>query len=135
MGTSARVDAIHARETLPSSPAVYSFGPFFLDSAERIFSKDGVPLQLSPRAFDTLLLLVDRAPHLISKSALMNAVWAESFVEEANLAVVISVLRKALGDDGQERKYIQTVPKLGYRFIAEVRRHDGSNGFSEPKVG
>jgi DNA-binding winged helix-turn-helix (wHTH) protein/tetratricopeptide (TPR) repeat protein len=134
MGTSAKVDAIHARETLPLSPALYSFGPFFLDSAERIFSKDGVPLQISPRAFDTLLLLVDRAPHLISKSALMNAVWAESFVEEANLAVVISVLRKALGDDGQERKYIQTVPKLGYRFIAEVRRHDGSNGFSEPKV-
>jgi len=134
MGTSARVDAIHARETLPLSPTLYSFGPFFLDSAERIFSKDGVPLQISPRAFDTLLLLVDRASHLISKSALMNAVWAESFVEEANLAVVISVLRKALGDDGQERKYIQTVPKLGYRFIAEVRRHDGSNGFSEPKV-
>jgi DNA-binding winged helix-turn-helix (wHTH) protein/tetratricopeptide (TPR) repeat protein len=134
MGTSAKVDAIHARETLPLSPALYSFGPFFLDSAERIFSKDGVPLQISPRAFDTLLLLVVRAPHLISKSALMNAVWAESFVEEANLAVVISVLRKALGDDGQERKYIQTVPKLGYRFIAEVRRHDGSNGFSEPKV-
>ncbi len=118
MGTSARVDAIHARETLPLSPTLYSFGPFFLDSAERIFSKDGVPLQISPRAFDTLLLLVDRASHLISKSALMNAVWAESFVEEANLAVVISVLRKALGDDGQERKYIQTVPKLGYRFIA-----------------
>jgi DNA-binding winged helix-turn-helix (wHTH) protein/TolB-like protein/Tfp pilus assembly protein PilF len=132
MGTSARVDAIHARETLPLSPALYSFGPFFLDSTERIFSKDGVPLQISPRAFDTLLLLVDRAPHLISKSTLMNAVWAESFVEEANLAVVISVLRKALGDDGQERKYIQTVPKLGYRFIAEVRR--GSNGFSEPEV-
>jgi DNA-binding winged helix-turn-helix (wHTH) protein/TolB-like protein/Tfp pilus assembly protein PilF len=132
MGTSARVDAIHARETLPLSPVLYSFGPFFLDSTERIFSKDGVPLQISPRAFDTLLLLVDRAPHLISKSTLMNAVWAESFVEEANLAVVISVLRKALGDDGQERKYIQTVPKLGYRFIAEVRR--GSNGFSEPEV-
>lgn len=133
MGSSTRVDAIHTRETLLSSATPYSFGPFFLDSAERIFSKDGVPVQLSPRAFDTLLLLVDRAPHLISKSALMNAVWAESFVEETNLAVVISVLRKALGDDGQARKFIQTVPKLGYRFIAEVRRPDGSDHLSEPK--
>jgi DNA-binding winged helix-turn-helix (wHTH) protein/TolB-like protein/Tfp pilus assembly protein PilF len=133
MGISARIDGIHTKEILPSSPTLYSFGPFFLDSAERIFSKDGVALQLSPRAFDTLLLLVDRAPHLISKSALMNALWAESFVEEANLAVVISVLRKALGDDGQERRYIQTVPKLGYRFIAEVRRHDASSGFLGPK--
>jgi DNA-binding winged helix-turn-helix (wHTH) protein/TolB-like protein/Flp pilus assembly protein TadD len=134
MGTSARIGGIHTRETLPLSPTLYSFGPFFLDSAERILSKDGVPLQLSPRAFDTLLLLVDRAPHLISKSVLMDTVWAESFVEEANLVVVVSVLRKALGDDGQERKYIQTVPKLGYRFIAEVRRSDGSNGLSEPRI-
>ncbi len=103
----------------------FSFGPFTLDAAERMLSKDGAAIPLSPRAFDTLLLLVDRAPHLLSKSALMDAVWAESFVEETNLTVVISVLRKSLGDDGQERKYIQTVPKLGYRFIADVRRNTG----------
>ena len=101
----------------------FSFGPFALDADERILSREGLPIQISHRAFDTLLQLVDRAPHLISKSALMNAVWAESFVEETNLTVVISVLWKSLGDDGQERKYIQTVPKLGYRFIADVKRN------------
>jgi len=93
-----------------------------------MLSRDGVAIAVSPRAFDTLLLLVERAPHLISKSALMNAVWAESFVEETNLTVVVSVLRKSLGDDGQERKYIQTVPKLGYRFIADVKRNTEESG-------
>jgi DNA-binding winged helix-turn-helix (wHTH) protein/tetratricopeptide (TPR) repeat protein len=115
------------RKAAQVSLNTFSFGPFVLDAVERMLSKDGSSIALSPRAFDTLLLLVDRAPHLISKSALMNAVWAQSFVEEANLTVVISVLRKALGDDGQERKYIQTVPKLGYRFIAGVKLQDAES--------
>jgi DNA-binding winged helix-turn-helix (wHTH) protein/tetratricopeptide (TPR) repeat protein len=104
----------------------FNFGPFDLIPADRILSKEGRPLQLSHRAFDILLVLVDRAPHLITKTELMNLVWAESFVEEANLAVAISVLRKTLGDDAQVRKFIQTVPKVGYRFIAEVKKFDSS---------
>jgi DNA-binding winged helix-turn-helix (wHTH) protein/tetratricopeptide (TPR) repeat protein len=130
MSVTTKLDPVGNPQEIPQVPAKYfSFGVFTLDATERIFSRDGIPIQISPRAFDTLLLLVDRAPHLISKSALMNAVWAESFVEETNLTVVISVLRKALGDDGQERKFIQTVPKLGYRFIAEVKRN-GDDGHS-----
>ena len=128
MTVTAKLDSAGTSQDLSKHPAtVFSFGPFVLDANERILSRDGVPVQVSPRAFDTLLLLVDRSPHLISKSALMNAVWAESFVEETNLTVVISVLRKSLGDDGQERKYIQTVPKLGYRFIADVKRNAGED--------
>jgi DNA-binding winged helix-turn-helix (wHTH) protein/tetratricopeptide (TPR) repeat protein len=128
MSVTTKLDPAVGAQDLSRFPAKsFSFGPFTLDANERLLARDGVPIQMSPRAFDTLLLLVDRAPHLISKSALMNAVWAESFVEETNLTVVISVLRKSLGDDGQERKYIQTVPKLGYRFIADVRRNTGEN--------
>jgi DNA-binding winged helix-turn-helix (wHTH) protein/tetratricopeptide (TPR) repeat protein len=124
MSVTSKIDRVSLpSDSLEPSAKSFSFGPFTLDANERILSRDGVPIQVSPRAFDTLLLLVDRAPHLLSKSALMNAVWAESFVEETNLTVVISVLRKSLGDDGQERKYIQTVPKLGYRFIADVKRN------------
>jgi DNA-binding winged helix-turn-helix (wHTH) protein/tetratricopeptide (TPR) repeat protein len=124
MSVTTKLDSASPPQDVSKLPAKsFSFGPFALDADERILSREGLPIQISPRAFDTLLQLVDRAPHLISKSALMNAVWAESFVEETNLTVVISVLRKSLGDDGQERKYIQTVPKLGYRFIADVKRN------------
>lgn len=107
-----------------AAPGVtYLFGPFRLDPAERVLTKSGLQVPLSPKSFDTLLLLVRSAPHLVAKSGLMSTVWPDSFVEEANLTVAISSLRKALGDDNpQERHFIQTASKIGYRFVAEVER-------------
>jgi DNA-binding winged helix-turn-helix (wHTH) protein/tetratricopeptide (TPR) repeat protein len=102
-------------------PRVFVFGEFVLDPAERTLMRNGAAIALPPRAFDLIQMLVERAPHLVTKTAIMSNVWSQAFVEETNLAVAISLLRKQLGDDDpQNRRFIQTVPKLGYRFIAPV---------------
>jgi len=98
----------------------FSFGPFRLDVAERLLLRDGEPITLPPKAFETLLVLVQNSGRLITKRDLMNRLWPDTFVEEANLANNISLLRKVLDDDRQECKYIETVPKSGYRFVATV---------------
>ncbi len=99
----------------------YEFGPFRIDVAERtLLGRDGV-ISLTPKAFDTLLLLVENSGHVLGKQELMEKVWPESFVEENNLAQNISALRKAFGTEPDGAKYIETVPKRGYRFRAEVR--------------
>jgi len=103
---------------------LYEFGPFQLDPPERQLLCDGQPIALSPKAFDLLLVLVDRSGHLIQKEELLKVVWPNSFVEEGNLAVTISLLRKALNDDRGQHRYIETVSKKGYRFVADVKRHD-----------
>lgn len=100
---------------------LYEFGPFRIDSAERLLLRDGHPVPLTTKAFDTLLVLVEKRGHLVDKNEMMSAVWPDSFVEEGNLAVTISMIRKALGDEGSERRFIQTVSKCGYRFVADVR--------------
>jgi DNA-binding winged helix-turn-helix (wHTH) protein/TolB-like protein/Flp pilus assembly protein TadD len=100
---------------------LYEFGPFRIDPTERLLLRSGASVPLTAKAFDTLLILVKRSGHLVEKSELISAVWTDSFVEEGNLTVVICTLRKALGDDNSERKYIQTVAKRGYRFVGEVR--------------
>jgi DNA-binding winged helix-turn-helix (wHTH) protein/pimeloyl-ACP methyl ester carboxylesterase len=97
----------------------YLFGPFRLDVTERqLWGSAGV-VPLTPKAFDTLLLLVVESGHVLSKQELMERVWPDSFVEENNLAQNISALRKALGE-GSGEKFIETVPKRGYRFVAQV---------------
>lgn len=83
--------------------------------------RGGEILPLTPKVFDLLALLVERSGHLIEREELLTAVWADSFVEEANLTVSISSLRKALGEQAEGRQYIETVPKRGYRFVADVR--------------
>src|ERR1041385_6061128 len=99
----------------------YAFGAFRLDVDERVlFDAKGV-VPLTPKAFDTLLVLVENSGHVLSKEELMRKVWPDSFVEENNLAQNISMLRKALGEESGGQKYIETVPKRGYRFAAEVR--------------
>jgi pimeloyl-ACP methyl ester carboxylesterase/DNA-binding winged helix-turn-helix (wHTH) protein len=100
----------------------YEFGPFRIDVAERtLLGREGV-VALTPKAFDTLLLLVESSGHVLGKQELMEKVWPESYVEENNLAQNISVLRKALGEGGRDAtKYIETVPKRGYRFVGGVR--------------
>jgi DNA-binding winged helix-turn-helix (wHTH) protein/tetratricopeptide (TPR) repeat protein len=100
---------------------LYDFGPYRIDPAERLLLRDGHPVHVTAKAFDTLLVLVRERGHLIEKAELMKAIWGESFVEEGNLTVLISVLRKALGDDGGKHKYIETVAKRGYRFVGDLR--------------
>jgi DNA-binding winged helix-turn-helix (wHTH) protein/tetratricopeptide (TPR) repeat protein len=123
MMTPAQSDVENRQTLLAEISGPFVFDDFALDAAERTLIKDGAAIPLPPRAFDLLLLLVERAPHLVTKTTIMRTVWSEAFVEETNLAVAISLLRKQLGDDdAQNRHFIQTVPKLGYRFIASVRQ-------------
>jgi DNA-binding winged helix-turn-helix (wHTH) protein/TolB-like protein/Flp pilus assembly protein TadD len=100
---------------------LYEFGPFQLDPPERLLMCDGHPVPMTPKAFDLLVFLVERGGHLIEKEELLKAVWPGSFVEEGNLSVTVSVLRKALNDDRGLHRYIETVSKRGYRFVANVR--------------
>jgi Tol biopolymer transport system component/DNA-binding winged helix-turn-helix (wHTH) protein len=99
---------------------LYEFGEFRLDAAERVLRHGEKPVPLTPKAFETLLVLVRRGGHLVEKDELMKQVWADTVVEEANLARNVWTLRKALGDDEREHRYIETVSKLGYRFVAPV---------------
>lgn len=103
---------------------LYEFNSFRLDPAERQLLRDGVPVPLTPKVFETLVVLVERNGHLVEKEELMKLVWAEAFVEEANLARCIHALRKVLGEERGGQKYIETVPKRGYRFNGEVRVHE-----------
>ena len=98
----------------------FRFKSFLLNSSERQLLRDGEPVTLTPKVFDTLVYLVERAGHLVQKSELIESVWRDSFVEEGNLACSIHVLRRALGQDGNGNKFIETVPTKGYRFVAEV---------------
>jgi DNA-binding winged helix-turn-helix (wHTH) protein len=102
---------------------LYEFGPFRLDAAQRLLSRDDHPILLQPKAFETLLVLVRNSDRVVMKEELLNAVWADTFVQESNLTQNIFVLRKALGDDDGEarRRYIVTVPGRGYRFAEKVR--------------
>jgi len=98
----------------------YRFGEFSLDTDQRILLREGKPVSLAPKVFDTLFTLVENAGRIVSKEELMNRVWPDTFVEEANLTYTIQQLRKTLGDDARHPVYIETVPKRGYRFIASV---------------
>lgn len=98
----------------------YSFGGFTLDVGERRLSADDTPLTLAPKAFDLLVAMVRRAGRLLTKRELLATVWPESFVEEGILTVHVSALRKALGDTTRPTRYIETVARSGYRFIAPV---------------
>jgi DNA-binding winged helix-turn-helix (wHTH) protein/TolB-like protein/thioredoxin-like negative regulator of GroEL len=106
---------------MPDQPGkIYQFGPYRIDVTERILLRDGDPCVLAPRVFDLLALLVENHGHLMEKETLLKALWPDSFVEEANLNVNISTLRKALGESANEAQFIETVPRRGYRFVAPV---------------
>lgn len=105
----------------PNSPPSYEFGPFVLDTLQHALLKEGKPVALTPKTYDTLLVLVQNRGRMLSKEELMKALWPDSFVEESNLTQQVSMIRKALGESASEPKYIITVPSRGYRFIAEVR--------------
>lgn len=101
--------------------SLYQFGDFCLDPNRRVLLRGGEPVPLTPKALDTLLALVRRSGHALGKDELMNEVWPDTYVEESNLAQNIFTLRKALGQDRNGNRYIETVPKYGYRFVAAVR--------------
>src|SRR5690349_25149726 len=104
----------------PPSWKRYAFGPFELDADDRLLMHAGEIVPLTPKALDTLLILVERNGHVVSKDELLERVWPDSFVEQNNLAQNISALRKALGEKEGGPRYIDTVPKRGYRFIVPV---------------
>ena len=104
---------------------LYEFGFFRLDARERLLSRNGEVVSITPKAFDLLLALLQQPGHLVEKEALLKAVWPDSFVEENNLADNISRLRKALGEGENGQKFIETIPKRGYRFVAEVKVRNG----------
>lgn len=108
---------------------LYLFDSFRLDTAEHQLLHDNVIVPLTPKVFEILVALVERRGHLVEKEELMKLVWADAFVEEANLARCVHTLRKALGENRHEHKYIETVPKRGYRFVAVVREIE--NGRSD----
>jgi DNA-binding winged helix-turn-helix (wHTH) protein/TolB-like protein/Flp pilus assembly protein TadD len=103
----------------------YGFGPFLLDTGEHLLLRDGQAVPLTIKAFELLTVLVENRGHLVLKEELLRQVWPETAVEENNLTVTISALRKALGEGPADRHYIETVPRRGYRFVAEVRQVDG----------
>jgi eukaryotic-like serine/threonine-protein kinase len=100
---------------------VYEFGPFRMDPDKQVLLRDGQLIAVTPKAFETLLVLVRRGREVVSKEELLKKVWPDSFVEEANLSQHIFKLRKALGDTLEGQRYIVTLPGRGYRFAVPVR--------------
>jgi TolB-like protein/tetratricopeptide (TPR) repeat protein len=111
-----------------SSPTSYSFEGFLLDAAEQALLREGAPVPLTPKAFLTLLALVRRAGHVVEKERLLDEVWPDTSVEEGNLTVTVFMLRKALGEQKGGQKFIQTVPRRGYRFVPAVREVENGHG-------
>lgn len=108
-----------------SGNELFEFDGYSLDPQERLLLRDGVPVPLEPKVFDTLVVLIRHGGRLASKEKLIQEVWPDSFVEEGNLVRHISILRKALSRDDGGKPYIETVPKLGYRFVGDVRARSG----------
>src|ERR1700716_861730 len=100
---------------------LYEFGPFRIDSVERLLFRGQEVIPLTPKAVDTLLALVLNRGRVLEKDELIKIIWPDSFVEEGGLARNISVLRRVFEDGAGEVQYIETIPKRGYRFVAPVK--------------
>ncbi|HEY6120643.1 MAG TPA: winged helix-turn-helix domain-containing protein, partial [Pyrinomonadaceae bacterium] len=110
----------------------YEFGDFRLDAAKRLLMRQGAVVPLTPKALDVLLLLVSRQAHVVGKDELLSRVWPDTIVEENNLNVNVSLLRKTLGEKPNDHQFIVTVPGVGYQFVAEVRIVAGEKSRAEP---
>jgi DNA-binding winged helix-turn-helix (wHTH) protein/Tfp pilus assembly protein PilF len=117
-----------------SSPATeaYEFGPYRIDPVERLLYRGDTPVLLAPKVTSTLLVLVQNAGHMVDKDTLIKAVWPDTFVEEGALTRNISLLRRTLGDTGEEAVFIETIPRRGYRFIAPVQRSSPADAPAPP---
>ena len=103
-----------------------SFGPFRLLAAQRLLLDGDEPVRLGSRAFDILAAMVERAGEVVGKEELIARAWPQTFVEESNLKIQVSALRRALGDGQNGNRYVVTVPGRGYNFVAPVRREEPS---------
>jgi DNA-binding winged helix-turn-helix (wHTH) protein len=101
---------------------IFEFGPFLLDAAQRLLMRHDKPVPLTPKAFETLLALVQNSGRILEKEELLKLVWPDAFVEQATLSQNIFTLRKALGLTEDGRQYIDTIPRRGYRFAADVTK-------------
>ena len=110
----------------------YEFGRFRLKVAERVLLREGELVPLTPKVFDILVTLVEHGGQVVSKDDLMKRVWPNTFVEEGNLTQNISLLRKALGETPGGVQFIETVPRRGYRFVADTRPANGNGDVPEP---
>jgi DNA-binding winged helix-turn-helix (wHTH) protein/Tfp pilus assembly protein PilF/TolB-like protein len=111
-----------------TAPHAFEFGPYRFEVEERLLRRGTEVIRLTPKAFDTLALLVRRSGHLLTKEELIEELWPDAHVEENNLAQYISLLRRTLEDGMEGSAYIETVPRVGYRFLAAVRELNGANG-------
>lgn len=111
---------------------ILAFGPFRLDLSERLLSRSGKVVPLAPKLFDTLALLVENAGHVVEKDQMMEHLWNDTFVEESSLSQNIFQLRKILGNGSSEQNYIETLPKRGYRFAADVYDAADNSGNGSP---
>jgi DNA-binding winged helix-turn-helix (wHTH) protein/TolB-like protein len=109
------------------------FGPFRYDWEQRLLFREGETVPLAPKVAETLRVLLERHGTVVEKAELMREVWPDTTVEEIGLARNISQLRKALGDENEAGKYIETLPKRGYRFVGDVEMEDG--GPARAKAG
>lgn len=100
---------------------MYEFGDFVVDTARRVLSRNGTAVSLSNKAFEVLTVLIRDRDRVVGKEELLTKVWSDTVVEENNLTVAVSALRKALGEESGDRRYVVTVPGHGYRFAAEVQ--------------
>src|SRR5215813_102405 len=100
----------------------YRFGEFTVDVDQKVLLFKDKPRSLAPKVFDTLLILVENNGRIVNKEELMNRLWPDTFVEDANLTSNILQLRKSLGDNARQPTYIETVARRGYRFIMPVER-------------
>ena len=99
---------------------LYEFGPFRLDPEKRLLTRGTDPVPLTPKVIETLVALIENRDRVVSKDDLMKMLWPNSFVEESNLSQNVFVLRKALGDSSQEKRYIVNLPGRGYQFTEAV---------------
>src|SRR6266849_2815634 len=111
-----------------------SFGPYRLLAAQRLLLERDKPVRLGSRAFDVLAALVERAGEVVGKEQLIARAWPQTFVEESNLKIQVSALRRALGDGQGGNRYVITVPGRGYNFVARVRREEPSRASPPPTV-
>ena len=118
---------------MSSEAKSFKFDDFVLDCGDEVLLSGGTPVALTPKTFQLLKLLVQNKVRAVDKQELLNVVWADSFVEEGNVAFTVNRLRKALGDSKDQPRYIETVPRRGYRFIAPVEViSNGSDGDEDP---
>jgi DNA-binding winged helix-turn-helix (wHTH) protein/TolB-like protein len=107
-------------------PEILEFEGYELDPLHRVLSRDGEVVQVTGKALDCLIALISERERVVTRAELMDAVWAETYVEESNLTQNISVLRRALGEGARDHRFIVTVPGRGYRFVASVRTLEDS---------